>query len=189
MDPAQATCEQVALGQIVSNPKGGKTASFTCNGRPLKLLLKNMTTPFEVSSFTGTGDRKSLDLRASPDLAAFCERLDQKMKALGFALGCEQYRSPCKPQRGDYPPLFRCKLTLSDDGSTPVKFYEHGTQRRLTNEEIAALPWKECTMNLLVRISSVYVQSGCFGPLCTPEAIMVRQEAELPLDLLALAGE
>ena len=76
MQPADATVHHIELGPLMSNARGGKTSNFN---QPVKLTLKGVTTPFEVSSFDGTSDRKSLDLRSSPELREFCARLDQRL--------------------------------------------------------------------------------------------------------------
>ena len=42
------------------------------------------------------------------------------------------------------------------------------------------LDWKECSFNVLLRISSIYVNSGAFGPVATPEAIVVKRLGIFP---------
>ena len=60
--------------------RGGKSASLSVNGKPLRLTLRNCTTPFEVSSYDRVSDRKSLDLRADSHTIAFMDRLDTELK-------------------------------------------------------------------------------------------------------------
>ena len=45
MQPADTPVDSLFLGELVSNAKGGKTSSFA---KPVKLALRNVTTPFEV---------------------------------------------------------------------------------------------------------------------------------------------
>ena len=52
-DIAKSTLE---LGPLTANARGGKNASVTLNGKPIKIHLKNCTTPFECAGFGG-GDR------------------------------------------------------------------------------------------------------------------------------------
>ena len=70
----------------------------------MKLALKGVTTPFEVSSFDGLSDRKSLDLRTTPALREFCARLDGQLQSQGAKIGCKAdgYKSLLKPQKEGY---------------------------------------------------------------------------------------
>ena len=56
------------------------------------------------------------------------------------------------------------------------------TKRRLTEEEISAIVWRDCVMNVLLSIKGGYVQSGQWGPLAHVEAIMVKRGDECPFD-------
>ena len=70
--------------------------------------------------------------------------------------------------------MLRCKITISDTGRSTTKFFEEGTKRRLTDEEIRDLDWRDCSFNVLLRISSAWLQGSSFGPIATPEAIVVK---------------
>ena len=168
------------LGALVSNARGGKTTNFS---KPMKLTLKNMTTPFEVSSFDGPSDRKSLDLRSTPELRDTCQKMDKELKAQAGKLGCkvDGYKSLLKEQKEGYDPLFRTKLTLSNAGKTSVKIFDEN-KRRMTESEISEICWRDCTMNVLVSIRGCYVQAAQWGPLAHVEAIMLRQEAQCPFE-------
>ena len=65
------------VGDVTQNGRGGKTASLSVNGKPLRITLRNWTTPFEVSSYDRVSDRKSLDVRADDEIVTFAERLDE----------------------------------------------------------------------------------------------------------------
>ena len=164
----------------MSNARGGKTTNFS---KPVKLTLKNMTTPFEVTSFDGTSDRKSLDLRSTPEIRDICHAMDKEIKSQAGKLGCktEGYKSLLKEQKEGYDPLFRTKLTLSNSGKTPVKIFDE-KKRRLSESEIAEITWRDCTMNVLVSVRGCYVQAAQWGPLAHVEAIMLRQEAQCPFE-------
>ena len=82
-DLATATLE---LGPLTANARGGKNASITLNGKPLKFQLKNCTTPFECQGYGG-GDRRKLDIRADDELQAFATKLDERVLAEGAKLG------------------------------------------------------------------------------------------------------
>ena len=56
----------------------------------LKLTLRSCTTPFEGSSYDRVSDRKSLDLRADDETAAFPTRLDTELKKYAGKVGCAE---------------------------------------------------------------------------------------------------
>ena len=117
--PETASCETLALGDLISNARGGKTAAIQ---PAIRLTLQNASTPFQVSSFDGSSARKSLELRSSPALRDFCVRLDAKLQPMGKKLGCNAYNSLLKEQK-EYDPLFRTKLTIDNEtGKSPTNF-------------------------------------------------------------------
>ena len=142
--------------------------------------------PTPASSFDGTSSRRSFEIRTTPELRDFCVRLDAKLQPMGKTLHCSNYNSLLKPQKADYEPLFRTKVTIDESMKSPTKFFEAGTKRRMTDAEVSAIDWRECSFNVLLRISSIYVNSGTFGPVATPEAIVVKREDIFPE---ALDGE
>ena len=70
MHPSDISLDKLQLGDVSQNGRGGKTASLSVNGKPLRLTVRNCTTPFEVSSYDRVSDRKSLELRADDETAA-----------------------------------------------------------------------------------------------------------------------
>jgi len=68
--------------------------------------LQNVTTPWQVSAYDNTSDRKSFDLRTTPEIQDFCKRLDQKVITFAKQLGCkeENYKSLLKESKGDDEP-------------------------------------------------------------------------------------
>ena len=76
MHPSEISLDNVQIGDVSLNARGGTTASLSVNGKPLRMTLRNCTTPFEISSFDKVSDRKSLDLRADSHTIAFADRLD-----------------------------------------------------------------------------------------------------------------
>ena len=61
-----------------------------------------------------------------------------------------------------------------------LKKIEAGTKRRLSDAEVRDLDFRECKFNVLLRVSSVYVNAGTFGPVATPEAVAVKREDLFP---------
>ena len=179
---AQTSLKDLQLGEATLNGRGGKNASLSIKGQPLKITLRNATTPFQVSSFDHSSDRKSLDVRADAETTGFLERLDKELKSRAANLGCAEagYTSLLKPQKEGFAPLFRQKITISPAGKSPCKFFDAESRRRLTEEEVAELPWRDLEMDLLVKISSLWVNSGRWGATATPAAIMVRRNDICP---------
>ena len=50
----------------------------------------------------------------------------------------------------------------------------------MTDAEVRDLGWKECSFNVLRRISSIYVNSGTSGRVATSESIVVKREDIFP---------
>ena len=100
MHPSEIPLDKLQLGEVSQNGRGGKSASLSVNGKPLRLTLRT-TTPFEVSSYDRVSDRKSLDLRADDETAAFLIRLDTELKKYAGKVGCAEsgYTSLLKKQK------------------------------------------------------------------------------------------
>ena len=184
MHPSEISLDNLQVGDVTLNGRGGKTASLTVNGKPLRLTLRSTTTPFEVSSFDKVSDRKSLDLRADSHTIAFADRLDAALKKYAGKVGCAEsgYTSLLKQQKEGYAPLFRQKITITPAGKSPCKFFEAGTKRRLTDDEVAELPWRDLEMNVMCKVTSLWVNAGRWGASATPEAIMVKRCDQCPFD-------
>ena len=50
----------------------------------------------------------------------------------------------------------------------------------LTDEEVRDLEWKDCSYNVLLRISSLWINGGNFGPIASTEAVVVKREDAFP---------
>ena len=113
--------DKLQLGDVSQNGRGGKSGSLSVNGKPLRLTLRNCTTPFEVSSYDRVSDRKSLDLRADDETAAFLTRLDAELKKYAGKVGCAEsgHTSLLKQQKEGFTPLFRNKITITPAGKSP----------------------------------------------------------------------
>ena len=121
--PEHATFD-ITLGDLIANAKGGKAAAIT---PAIRLLLSNVSTPFQVSSFDGNSARKSFELRSTPAMRDFCVKLGTKLQPFGKKLGCSSYNSLLKEQKGDYEPLVRTKLTICNEaGKSPTKNLRRG---------------------------------------------------------------
>ena len=115
-------------------------------------------------------------------------RLFNKLQPFSRKLGCNTYNTLLKEQK-EYEPLFRTKLTIDNETGKSSPKNEAGTKRRLTDDEVRDLDFRECKFHILLRISSVYVNAGKFGAVATPEAIMVKREDIFPEALAALDDE
>ena len=80
MRPSEISLDKLQLGEVSQNGRGGKTASLSVKSEPLRITLRNCTTPFEVSSYDRVSDRKSLDVRADDETIALVGRLDTELK-------------------------------------------------------------------------------------------------------------
>ncbi len=59
-------------------------------------------------------------------------------------------------------------------------FFEAGTKRRLDDEEISMIPWRDLELNILCRMSSMLINGGGRGPQATPDAIMLKRNDLCP---------
>ena len=156
MRPSEISLDKLQLGDVSQNGRGGKSGSLSVNGKPLRLTLRT-TTPFEVSSYDRVSNRKSLDLRADDETAAFLTRLDAELKKYAGKVGCAEsgYTSLLKQQKEGFAPLFRTKITITPAGKSPCIFFEGGSKRRLSEQEVAELPWRDLEMNVLCKVTSL----------------------------------
>ena len=173
--PSELQLTNVTVGDLQSNPRGGKTAPILCDGKQIRLKLRGATTPFACSAYDSKSNRRALDIRTDKELRAFCERLDAAILPFAGKLTCQAagYKSLAKAQKEGYEPLFRQKITLDDDGHTPVKFYT-ADKKRMTPEQIAQIEWRDVEMSINLTISSVFVNAGNWGCVASPQSILVR---------------
>ena len=92
----------------------------------------------------------------------------------------ENYRSLLKESKGYYEPTLRTKLTITQSGKSSTRFFEYPNKRRMSDEEIKELDFRECQFNMLLRVSSIWINAGNFGCSASPEAIMVKKLDEFP---------
>ena len=52
----------------------------------------------------------------------------------------------------------------------------------MTDEEVLELPWRDLEMNVMSKVTSLWVNAGGWGATATPEAIMVKRCDECPFD-------
>ena len=116
-----------------------------------------------------------MDLRADDETAAFLTRLDTELKKYVGKVGCAE-------SEVYFAALYRNKITITPAGKSPCKFFEAGTKRRLTDEEVADLPWRDLEVNLMCKVTSLWVNAGKWGASSTPEAIMVKRCDQCPFD-------
>ena len=173
--PSEHQLTNVTVGDLQSNPRGGKTAPILCDGKQIRLKLRGCTTPFACSAYDQKSNRRALDIRTDKELRAFCERLDAAILPHAGKLSCQAggYKSLQKAQRDGYDALFRQKITLDDEGNTNVKFFT-ADRKRMTKEQVAAIEWRDVEMDINLTISSVFVNAGNWGCVASPQSILVR---------------
>ena len=173
--PSELQLTNVTVGDLTSNPKGGKTAPILCDGKQIRLKLRGATTPFACSAYDQKSTRRALDVRTDEELRAFCTRLDAAILPFAGKLTCQAagYKSLAKAQKEGYEPLFRQKITLDDDGHSPVKFFTTD-RKRMTKEQIAAIEWRDVEMDINLTIASVFVNAGNWGCVASPQSILIR---------------
>ena len=54
-----------------------------------------------------------------------------------------------------------------------MKFYDE-SKKRMTPAQIAAIEWRDVSMDINLVISSVFVNAGNWGCVATPNSILVR---------------
>ncbi len=176
MRPADHPLQSVTCGDLQSNAPGGKTAQILSDGKQIRLKLRGVSTPFQCSSFDKTSTRRALDVRTDAALVDFCRRLDNVVLPFAKQLTCTEggYKSLAKGQK-EYEPLFRLKLTLDDDGKTPVKCFTPD-KKRMTPAQISQIDWKDVSLDINLTISSVFVNAGNWGCVATPQSLLVRPQ-------------
>ena len=172
--PSELPLTNVTVGDLQSNPRGGKTAPLLADGKQIRLKLRGCTTPFSCSSFDKTSTRRALDVRTDADLRDFCARLDKAVLPFARKLTCQEggYKSLAKSQKEGYEALFRQKITMDADGKTPVKIFNED-KKRMSAAQLAAIEWRDVSMDI-DSISSVFVNAGNWGCVTTPSSILVR---------------
>ena len=118
--PSDLQLTHVTVGDLPSNPRGGKTAPILSDGKQIRLKLRGCTTPFACSAYDKTSNRRALDVRTDEALRDFCTRLDTALLPFAKKLTCQEsgYKSLAKAQKEGYDLLFRTKLSLDDSGNT-----------------------------------------------------------------------
>ncbi len=69
----------------------------------------------------------------------------------------------------------RQRIGISESDRSGCQFFEAGTKRRLSDEEVNQLPWRDLEMNTLCTISSIWVNAGRWDPHATPEVILLKR--------------
>ena len=75
MHPSEIQLTNLSVGDLQSNPRGGKTAPLLVDGKQLKVKLRGVTTPFVCSAYDKTSVRKALDVRTDEALRYFVYEL------------------------------------------------------------------------------------------------------------------
>ena len=180
----------IGLGDLVVSKNGGKSASITVDGAPLRLRLGRPGAPclavFGFSCWEGekNQDRCSLDVQADDETLRCIDQLDELLlEALEKnaskylpAKDAKRVRDMWRPTKkehaeGKFPPVIRTKATKSSihvwgEDKTP-----------LTSDAIG--PRSE--LCLLVKVKNLYFQSGSIGcVLECQDALLSSTAAECP---------
>ena len=135
------------IGETLTSQKGARCAPISENGKPITLQLTSvhepLSSPFGVSSFgPEETNRKSLELRCTPELEAFVQRLDawargylQDHADRLFKGKPIEYRD-CLQLKGEYPSQLRCKLNIA--GTKSCRFWGLDKQRIDMPEDLRA---------------------------------------------------
>ena len=99
--PSELQLTNVTVGDLQSNPRGGRTAPILSDGKQIRLKLRGCTTPFACSSYDQKSTRRALDIRTDKDLRSFCDKLDAALLPHAGKLTCQAggYKSLAKPQK------------------------------------------------------------------------------------------
>ena len=99
--PSELQLTNVTVGDLQSNPRGGKTAPVLSDGKQLRLKLRGCTTPFACSAYDKQSTRRALDVRTD-------KNLDAAILPFAKKLSCQEsgYKSLSKGQKEGYEPLF-----------------------------------------------------------------------------------
>ena len=170
------------IGEVLTTQKGARCAPINDNGKPMILQLTSihdpLSSPFGVSSFgPEETSRKSLELRCTPELEAFVQRLDAWARAYLqdnverlFKGKATEYRD-CLQLKGEYPSQLRCKLNIA--GTKSCRFWSHDKQRIDMPEDLRAptalVPIVQAT-SLCIMHKEVGITLECSDLMCiTPE--------------------
>ena len=63
-----------------------------------------------------------------------------------------------------------------------VKRSQSRPRARAPASSLAELPWRDLEMNVLCKLTSLWVNAGRWGARATPEAIMVKRCDQCPFD-------
>ena len=178
----------IALGDLIVSKNGGKSASISVNGAPLRLRLGRpgapCLAPFGFSCWEGEKDRCSLDVQADDETLRAIDRLDELLlEALEKnaskylpAKDAKRVRDMWRPTKkehaeGKFPPVIRIKATKSavhvwGEDKTPLTSDAIGPRTELC---------------LLVKVKNLYFQSGSIGlVLEAQDALLSSTAAECP---------
>ena len=101
MHPSEIQLTNLTVGDLQSNPRGGRTAPLLVDGKQLKVELRGVTTPFVCSAYDKTSVRKALDVRTDEALRYFVYELDAALLPFAGKLTCrpEGYKNLLKTKR------------------------------------------------------------------------------------------
>ena len=78
--------------------------------------------------------------------------------------------------------MLRQKISFTPAGRFPCEFFEAGTKRRLTGEEVVDLPWCDLEVSVLCKVTSLWVNAGRWGASATTEGDNGKEKRPMPED-------
>ena len=171
------------IGEIQTSSKGVRSASLTADNQPIHIQLTQqeapLTTPFGAGSFNNEEtNRKTLELRCTPELQTFIERIDawaliylaDNTERL-FKGKVPEYRD-CLQKKGDYTPTVRCKLNVS--GQKACRFWTEKYEKMEMPVDL-----RECGLVPRVQVKSMYVMGKEVGLVLEVSDILCIQPTEI----------
>ena len=184
------------IGAIL-DPKS-RIAPITRSGKPVLITLSakpKLTTPFSPWPSYDGGERCSIDLRMTPELAKLAEWIDECIQrqvkenpATWFSkVPKAQLYNSCHrtASKEAYSDTFRTKCSLREK-SASFKAWDLEKQVQLTVDQLKnEVDWPNSEMAIQVQLSGMHVQSTGFGPVISVKSMGLRTAStESPFEYL-----
>ena len=177
-----------------------RIAPITRDGKPLLITLSakpTLTTPFSPWPSYDGGERCSIDLRITPELAKLADWIDECVQRQVMASPATWYRQVPKAldslynscrrtaSKKGYSDTFRTKCSLREK-SASFKAWDLEKQVQLTVDQLKnEVDWPNSEMAIQVQLSGMDVQSTGFGPVISVKSMGLRTaSAECPFEYL-----
>ena len=172
-----------------------RIAPITQNGKPIHICLAsipNLRTPFSPWPSYDGGERTSLDLVCTPELARLAEHIDsvilKQVKAepgkwfgkIPKNLDDMHVSARRAASKEGYQDTFRTKCSFRDK-STSFRAWDLEEKKPLLVDELKTLDWANSRIACVVQLSGVYFQASGFGAVLNIKSMGLRAaSAECP---------